>query len=77
MRGGAVGRLRALAIWGGLASFGIAVGLLALLRNFERTGAGARWRRARATAGEVDDLLASSPDLTAGEGPVAPRGTGR
>ncbi|HEX9105674.1 MAG TPA: hypothetical protein VF832_00565 [Longimicrobiales bacterium] len=78
MRQGAVGRLRALAIWGGLASFGIAVGLLALLRNLERTGAGGRWRRADVTAGELDALLrAQSPDVTAESGSAAPPGTPR
>ncbi|HSW28784.1 MAG TPA: hypothetical protein VLH75_04725 [Longimicrobiales bacterium] len=49
----------ALAIWATLASFGIVIGFLALARNFERGGAGRRWRRADATGAEVDALLAA------------------
>ncbi|MHB1193508.1 MAG: hypothetical protein ACYC6F_10725 [Longimicrobiales bacterium] len=49
----------ALAIWATLASFGILIGFLALARNFERGGAGRRWRRADATGAEVDALLAA------------------
>ena len=48
----------ALAIWATLASFGILIGFLALGRNFERGGAGRRWRRADATGEQVDALLA-------------------
>jgi hypothetical protein len=46
-----------LTIWATLASFGILIGLLALARNFEREGAGRRWRRADATGEDVDALL--------------------
>lgn len=56
----AAGRLspwEILALWGALASLGIAVGLLALSRNFERGGVGGRWRGTDATADEVDALL--------------------
>ncbi len=49
----------ALAIWATLASFGVLIGFLALARNFERGGAGRRWRRADATGAEVDALLAA------------------
>jgi len=48
----------ALAIWATLASFGVVIGILALARNFEREGAGWRWRKADATGDEVDALLA-------------------
>jgi hypothetical protein len=59
--GDATGRDRpwdALVVWATLASFGILIGFLALGRNFERGGAGRRWRRADATGEEVDALLA-------------------
>lgn len=53
-----IGRsLHALAVWTCLASFGIYVGILALLRNLERTGAGGRWRRMDARAEDIDALL--------------------
>ena len=59
--GDATGRDRSwdgLVMWATLASFGILIGFLALGRNFERGGAGRRWRRADATGAEVDALLA-------------------
>ncbi len=46
-----------LAIWATLASFGIVIGMLALARNFEREGAGWRWRGADASGDDVDALL--------------------
>lgn len=49
----------ALALWIALASFGVAIGLLALARNLERGGPGHRWRRAHASGEEVDALLAA------------------
>ncbi len=49
--------LHAFAVWACLASFGILIGVLALLRNFERTGAGGRWRRSDARAEDIDALL--------------------
>jgi hypothetical protein len=49
--------LDAFSVWAHLAAFGIAIGVLALLRNFEGDGAGGRWRRAHATGAEVDALV--------------------
>jgi hypothetical protein len=44
-------------MWLSLATFGALLGVMALLRNFEVRGHGARWRRSNATDEEVDSLL--------------------
>ena len=65
-----IGRsLHALAVWTCLASFGIHLGALALLRNLERTGAGGRWRRSDARAEDVAALL-TTPEEPATEDPI-------